>query len=300
MFFVTQLIGLFVIQGYNNGTTVLPYGMQPPPEVQKTSTSLISILFAFAIAITLFFILTKIKAENFIRLWFLTVTVIALGLTINIFLLKINLTYYTAFVAIIIAIPLAYIKIFRRDLIVHNLTELLIYPGIAAVFIPLLNVFGITILLLIISIYDIWAVWHSKVMQKMAKYQINTIKFFTGFFVPYASEKDKLKIKTIREKYADKDDKFLQKKFKNAGIRVNLAILGGGDVIFPIITAGIFYVIYNSVISALIITIGATIAISSLFFFAKKKKFYPAMPFITIGIYLAMILVWILQMFHLI
>jgi len=305
MFLVTQLIGLFVIQGYNNGTIILPYGMQPPPEIQQTSTSLISILFAFVIAITLFFILTKIKAEKFIRLWFAVVTVIALGLTFNVilfYLLKnFNLiTNYLPYIALLIAIPLAYIKIFKRDMIVHNFTELLIYPGIAAVFIPLLNVFGIIILLLVISIYDIWAVWHSEVMQKMAKYQINTLKFFTGFFVPYASKKDKLKIKTIKDKYADKDDKFLQKKFNDAKIRVNLAILGGGDIIFPIITAGVFYVIYNSIIAALIITLGATIAISSLFFFAKKKKFYPAMPFITIGIYLAMILVWTLQYFHII
>jgi presenilin-like A22 family membrane protease len=301
MFLVTQLIGLFVIQTYNNGNIQLPYGMQPPPEVQQTSSSLISILFAFIIAIVVFLLLTKIKAETFIRIWFAVVTVLALGLTFNailIHLLKNFNSDYLPYLALVIAIPLAYIKIFKRNMLVHNFTELLIYPGIAAVFISLLNVLGIIILLLIISIYDIWAVWHSKVMQKMAQYQINTLKFFTGFFVPYASKKDKLKIRTIKEKYANKNEKFLEKKFKNAKIKVNLAILGGGDVVFPIIAAGVVYVAYKSVIASLIITLGATIAISSLFLFAKKKRFYPAMPYITVGIYLAMILVWTLQILH--
>lgn len=297
MFLVTQLMGIFIIQAYNNGTIALPYGMQPPPEIQKGTSSLISILISFIIAVAIFFLLTKIKAENFIRIWFLTVTIIAIGLSLNIILRKFGMVYYVPFIAIIIAMPLAYIKIFKRDMLVHNLTEILIYPGIAAVFIPLLNVFGIIILLLIISLYDIWAVWHSEVMQKMAHYQINTLKFFTGFFVPYASKKDKIKIREIREKYTNKKDKFIEKKLKEAKIKINLAILGGGDIIFPIITAGVFYVTYNSAISALIISLAATISISSLFFFAKKKKFYPAMPYLTIGIYLGMILVWTLQFF---
>ena len=47
------------------------------------------------------------------------------------------------------------------------------------------------IILFIISIYDMWAVWHSKVMQKMAEFQMNNLKFFTGFFVPYADKKEK-------------------------------------------------------------------------------------------------------------
>ena len=30
-------------------------------------------------------------------------------------------------------------KIYRKNLIIHNLTELAIYPGIATVFVPILN-----------------------------------------------------------------------------------------------------------------------------------------------------------------
>ncbi len=298
MFLITQLIGLFVIHAYLSGIT-LPYGMEPPPEIKnETSISLISIIFSFIIAITLFFILIKFKAETFIRIWFFVVTIIAIALSLNVIAFKLT-PLYASILAIILAIPLAYIKIFKRNILVHNLTELLIYPGIAAVFIPILSLTGITILLLLISIYDIWAVWHIGFMQKMAKYQINNLKFFTGFFIPYAGKKEKEKIKLIKEKYLDKSEKFMNEKFKKAKIRVNLAILGGGDVIFPIITAGVFYKVYNSFIPAFIITITATLALLTLFMLARKGKFYPAMPFLTIGMYFGMIINFILSSFKL-
>ena len=210
MFIITQIIGIFVIYAYSQGID-LPYGMQPPTDFQQNNNLAVgisSLFFSFLIAILVFILLMKLKAETFIRLWFFIVTVLALGLTINIILIYIikipSFVDYISYLALVIALPLAYIKIFRRNMIVHNSTELLIYPGIAAVFVVLLaNLFGsfliigMVLVLLAISIYDFWAVWHSEIMQKMAKYQINTLKFFTGFFIPYASEKDKLKIKKV-------------------------------------------------------------------------------------------------------
>ena len=197
MFVVTQLIGLFVISIYNSPGHILPFNMQPPAEINP-GEAFPSIIIAFIIAIGLFFILTKINAEKLIRFWFFIVTALALGLTLKaLFLFGFKdivltntipiLSYiipefsvFSLIIFFIIALPLALIKIFKRNIILHNLTELLIYPGIAAVFIPILNVYTIVILLLIISLYDIWAVWHSGFMQKLAKYQIDTIKIFTG------------------------------------------------------------------------------------------------------------------------
>ena len=303
MFLITQLIGIFIIHTYNNGL-ILPYGMEPPEQVKQDS-SILSILFAFAIAISLFFILTKLKAETFIRLWFFIVTVIALGLSITafIFILLKNTSILQAFfsyMALVFAIPLTYIKIFKRNILVHNFTELLIYPGIAAVFVPIINMSGIIILLLLISVYDIWAVWHTGFMQKMAKYQIENLKFFTGFFIPYATKNQRLKIKQIKDKYVGKGEKFLNNKLNKSKIKISLAILGGGDVIFPIITAGVFFKTYHSIYSAVIISLFATIALLFLFILAKKKKFYPAMPFLTIGLYLGMIFNFLLIHFKII
>jgi presenilin-like A22 family membrane protease len=296
MFIITQLIGLFIISIYESPDNVLPF--EPPEEIKAGSQGvgfLKQLLVAFVIAIFLFLFLTRIRAEILIRFWFFAVIVLALILCFNAvfyFAFDNPNPYVTSIISLIIALPLAYVKIFKRDIRVHNLTELLIYPGIAAVFVPILNVLGIIILLLAISLYDIWAVWHTEFMQKMARYQIENLKFFTGFFVPYAGKKARLKLRKIRQKY--KTRKSLEKNLKKAKIKVNLAILGGGDIIFPIIAAGVFLRIFNSITSALIISLTATLALAFLFVLARKGKFYPAMPFITIGIYIGMIINFLL------
>ena len=288
MFFVTQLIGLAVVHYYGpeyqlvvdeNGKFIektvynLPYGMEPPEGVTPGST-LASIVMAIGIAVVFMLILMRYKAAIFLRLWFFIVVILALGVTINAILGSIP---YASIIAILIAIPLAAIKIFKRNIIVHNVTELFIYPGIASIFVPLLNIWTVVLLLIIISIYDIYAVWHAGFMQKMAQYQIKELKFFTGFFVPYLGPKERAMIKN-----AKKNDKLKDKK-----VKVNVAILGGGDVIFPIILAG---VVYNTLglLSALIISVGATAALGWLFYISKKGKFYPAMPFISVGCFIAL------------
>ena len=289
MFILTQFIGLYVVNYYSpvkiiegeiqNVTEpkILPFGMESP-KVEKESdyyNFFSSIIISFVIAILLLTFLTKFKAEFILKLWFFIVVMIALGISLKTILPDIK---YITFISLIIVLPLAYIKIYQRNFLVHNLTELFIYPGIAAVFVPILNIYTIIALLIVISIYDMWAVWHSGIMQKMAKYQINELKIFSGFFIPYASKKVKLQIQKIKE----------SKKKLGKKIKVNVAILGGGDIIFPIITSGVMLKTLGF-IPAIFVIIGATIGLSYLFFFAKKKKFYPAMPFITAGIFLGII-----------
>ena len=171
---------------------------------------------------------------------------------------------------------MAVIKIYGRNFVVHNATELLIYPGIAAVFVPFLNVWTIIALLIIISVYDAWAVWHSGIMQKMAKYQINQLKIFSGFFIPYASKK-------VKQQIANWKKTLSKSKLAKKKVKISVAILGGGDVVFPIITAGVMLKTLG-LYSALLVVLGATLGLGYLFFVSEKKKFYPAMPFITAGI----------------
>ena len=286
MFLITQIIGLAVINNYtpeyktvvDNGieknVTVnqLPYGLQPPET--EPAISVASILISMAIAIFLIFILSKIKATIILRLWFFLVVTIALAVSLNALL---PLQY--SILALVISLPLAFFKIFRQNLVVHNLTELFVYPGVAAIFVPILNIWTVMVLLVIISIYDIYAVWHSGFMQKMAKYQIHQLKIFAGFFVPDRTKKQRQQIKLLR--------KSKNKKLKNKKIKVSLAILGGGDVVFPIITAG---VVLRSlgIWQALIVSLAATLALAILFIYSQEGKFYPAMPFITAGIFLGL------------
>ena len=286
MFFISQLIGLFVITTYSpeitqsldsegnpiNVTTYnLPFGTNPPEDITP-KISLLSIVFAIAVAVAVIFLLMRLKAEIFLRIWFFIVVILALGVSLNAFLIKIP---YAQLIAIVIAVPLAIYKVFKRNILIHNTTELLIYPGIAAIFVPLLSLWTAVRLLIIISLYDMWAVWHSGIMQKMAKYQMEQVKVFPGFFIPYLSKNQKTKIKL-------ENSKVQKTKLAKKGIKVPVAILGGGDVVFPMILAGV--VLYSlGFIQAIIVSIGATIALAFLFKISEKGKFYPAMPFISAG-----------------
>jgi len=306
MFLITQLIGLYVVNYYTQGaisfdgekvnvtSPELPYGLESPE--LETSTDFnqvfVSIVIAFIIAISLLLFLMHFKAEVFLRLWFFLVVVIAISIALNAIIPAFK---YSSLLALAIALLLAYFKLFKRYILVHNLTELIIYPGIAAVFVPILNFFTIVLLLIIISVYDMWAVWHSGIMQKMAKYQMNQLKLFSGFFVPYLSSKQRAQVKAIKQKTSAKN---LEKK----KIKVNVAILGGGDVIFPIIAAGVMLKTFGFVsiaginipLASLLVILGAAFGLGYLFMSAEKKKFYPAMPFISAGIFLGMALSWII------
>ena len=173
---------------------------------------------------------------------------------------------------------------------VHNITELLIYPGIATVFIPILNIWAVVILLVIISFYDMYAVWHSGFMQKMAKFQIEKLKLFSGFFIPYMKKEDRLLIKNVKD--SKRSNKEKETKLKK--VKVNLAILGGGDVVFPIILAGVILRTLG-LWQAVTISIGATLALTYLFYKSEKGKFYPAMPFISVGCFIALAIIYLIK-----
>lgn len=295
MFIATQLIGLFVVSNYSPNVTQvvnssgeivnvtsynLPYGMDPPSDVEPRSVRDIAISFTivFAIAVILMLFLMKFNFDLIIRLWFFVVVILAIGVSVNSVLQGVpNSSVY----ALALALPLAFYKIFKRNIIVHNLTELIIYPGIAAIFIALLMswtrspITAVVVILIFISLYDMYAVWHAGFMQRMAQYQIKNLKLFTGFFVPYVGKK---------EKHVLLQNEKSKKKKK---VKVSVAILGGGDVVFPIVLAGVVYHAFG-LIPSLMITLGATLALAGLFWISKKGRFYPAMPFISAGCFIAL------------
>ena len=91
---------------------------------------------------------------------------------------------YANTIIIFLAISLAAWKILRPNVFIHNLTEVFIYGGIAALLVPIINLFSAFILLLLISIYDMYAVWKSKHMVSMAKFQ-SEAKVFAGLLKRY-------------------------------------------------------------------------------------------------------------------
>lgn len=302
MFLVAQFIGLYVVDSFASERNIdgeivpvldsktLPYGMHIPEieEEKDYGVTFSSIVVSFVIAILILFLLTRVKAKFVMRIWFLLVTILALGISFTAILPAVK---YASLIALVLAVPLALGKIYGRNFLLHNFSELLIYPGIAAVFVPLLNFWTVIILLVLISLYDMWAVWKSGIMQKMAKFQMDELKIFSGFFLPYVSKKQKEKIKKIREKIKKK--KISEKELKKKGIKVNVAILGGGDIVFPIITSGVILKTWG-IFPAILVIFGALIGLGLLLIYSKKKKFYPAMPFITAGMFLAIGISWLI------
>lgn len=262
-FFLSQLIGLTVINKYVNkeltaqtGQVVyeeLPYGIERP-EVEPKAAFLYLIV-ALLIGTVLFLLLVKFKKKFLWKLWFYLATLLCLSIAFAAFM--------SPAIAAILGVVLATLKIFRPTVLVHNFTELFIYGGLAILFVPLLNVVAAFLLLVILAIYDMFAVWKSKHMIKLARFQAKT-KMFAGLFVPY-----KRVDLTKRAKTAKK-------------AKIKTAVLGGGDMAFPLMFAGTV-MSYVGFFKALIIPLCAAVVLFLLFLFAKKDHFYPAMPFLTAG-----------------
>jgi len=247
LFLSAQFMGLFISYKYFNKP--LPYDIQKP-EFQE-ETSFVGIFTSILIVTVLAILLVKIKAEKLWRIWFFMSVWFALLISFSVFIRQ-ELAIVLAFVATVF-------KVLRPNMIIHNLAELFIYGGLAAIFSSSLSIFSVSILLILISIYDMIAVWKTKHMIKLAKFQTK-LKLFAGFLVPYKSGKE---IKT--------------------------AILGGGDIGFPLLFAAA--VLKTIGIKALIIPITTSLMLATLFFFGEKNKFYPAMPFLSIGCFLGYLII---------
>jgi len=280
MFLIAQIIGLVIVKQYitvkdvveinqetgeemvyaNISYSGLPLGIERPP-IGET-TSFMYVLAAILIGTVLFFFIVKWKKRVLWKVWFYLAVMLCLTIALAPFI-----SPMTAWIS---ALILAYFKVFRPQMILHNATELLIYGGLAAIFVPVMNLLSVIILLVLISIYDMFAVWYSKHMIKLAKFQTES-KVFAGLLIPYKKVQMGKKCKGGKK------------------AKVNIAILGGGDIGFPLIFAGVVMkgmLLQNPALGffkTLLIPVAASIALLLLFLNSRKGRFYPAMPFLTVG-----------------
>ncbi|MCB9358675.1 hypothetical protein H6503_01970 [Candidatus Woesearchaeota archaeon] len=270
IFLLSQLIGLFTISQYfgHDESGNIEYEDLPllleRPEVSE-SEAWIYIFTAIIIGTLLLLFLIKIKSTIITRIWFFFAIFIGLVLALA--------AYIGQNSAVIIAFIVTYWRMFHPNTIIHNLTEILVYGGIAVLFHEMLSTFFAALLLILIAAYDMIAVWKLKHMITMAKFQTQH-NLFAGAFLPY-----KKHIHLRPPKTSTSTTKLSTKSDKN---KVKTAVLGGGDMAFPLFFAGAVMKEYGFIYS-LIPVVFSTIALTILFLKAKKNKFYPAMPFITIG-----------------
>jgi presenilin-like A22 family membrane protease len=281
IFLASQIFGLFVTNQYidkeatkNTGNVTfanLPYNIERPPV--EENTSFVYIMIAIIVATILIFLLMKFKKPILWKLWFFTAVVLCITMSLGAFI--------NQAIALAIAAGLAVFKIFRPNVYIHNLTEIMIYPGLAAIFVPVMNVFAAIMMLLLISVYDMYAVWQSRHMIKLAKFQSDS-KVFAGLFIPYKkADGHTNKLPNITKS---------AKKTAITADKPRNAVLGGGDIGFPLIFAGVVMKgliisdgVALSMAKGVIISVFAAIALLMLLLKAEKDKFYPAMPFISLG-----------------
>lgn len=257
LFLSSHLIGLFVIKKYLPEDQQLPLGITKPEFDKKTSY--IPIIISLLIATFIALILIKLSALRIWKVWFFLSIFLTLTVSFAAFVPEL--------IALVIALLFSLLKIFKSNIFIHNFTELFIYGGLAAIFVPVLSIFSILILLILVSVYDMIAVWKTKHMISMAKFQAKS-KMFAGLFVPYKS-------KEVLEKVTAKKVETKKKIYREA-------ILGGGDIAFPLLFSGVILRDFGF-LQAVITSLTAAIALFILFMLAEKKKFYPAMPFVTVG-----------------
>lgn len=319
LFFFSQIIGIYIINKNIDVTSVLDnttgqvtnslnYEETPGLETMKVedeSTSYIPIFISIIVGTILGLLLAKFNKTGIWKFWFLFAVIIALYKSFSVFI--------PAAMAIATAVVFAYFKIFKPNFYVHNFTELFIYAGIASIFVPILNVVSATILLILIALYDAFAVWKSKHMITLAKFQSKAV--FAGLSLQYDSKSDKLvksnpanahfnmpantqnipkpneeiKIKQSSHPHSQRSqENHLHHLHPQSNIKT--AILGGGDIAFPLLFSGAVLkglLLTESATTAFfktaIIAVFATMALGTLLVKAEKDKFYPAMPFITAG-----------------
>jgi presenilin-like A22 family membrane protease len=279
VFFVSQIVGLVITDQYIAGKVInettgevinitytdLPLDIERP-EVEE-SNSWMYIVLAVLIGTILVLLLVRFKGVRLWKAWFFLS--VALCLTIAFY------AFLPVSIAAVLAVIIAILKIYKPNFLIHNLSEVFIYGGLAAIFVPIMNVLAASIMLILISIYDMIAVWKSKHMVKMAKFQSES-KVFAGLSIPY-------KLPTKAEKKADREARAVKRKGGHVVEKeVKSAILGGGDIGFPLLFAG---VIMKQVgfLNVLVVPIVAAIALFLLLYYAKKDRFYPAMPFLSAG-----------------
>lgn len=271
MFLLAQFIGLSVIEHYIDRTSgvptynALPYGLEPPPIDENYGWIFITV--GVLIGTGLVLVLMKFRRFNVWRVWFFLSALMTMGVAFSAFI--------NQWIAIVLAGILSFFKVFRPNFIIHNVTELFIYGGLAAIFVPILNIFSVVILLLLISVYDAYAVWKSKHMVSMAKFQAES-KIFAGFLIPKSEkvvkESPKKSLKRIKIAVPEKTPAY--------------ALLGGGDVAFPLLFAGVVLKSTGFVPLLFVIPICTAIALLGLLYFGEQGKFYPAMPFLSAGTFI--------------
>lgn len=143
--------------------------------------------------------------------------------------------------------------------VANNLFYAFVIPTVGVIYGLMIEPLYAALLLSAVALYDAWAVWKSKIMQKLATFLMKDIGAFPGYLVTYKQPKTKA---------------------KNSKDEIALGFLGGGDVFFLSLVP-VSFMQFNFILG-LATLFGMTIALVGLFLMSDKKP-YPAIPFMWAG-----------------
>lgn len=294
LFFIAQVVGLYIINQYidhkktsETGAVAwqsLPYNLERP-EVKNQSISFIYIAVAIFIGTLFILLLIKFKKIFIWKLWFFVTVWLTLSIAFAAFV--------NSAIAAVLALTVSALKLWKPTIILQNISEVFIYGGLAAIFVPMVNLFAAFMLLIVISIYDFIAVFKTKHMVKLAKFQSES-EVFAGLLIPYK----KGKILVEAKKSQKSDTQKAQGQAAKLGHAHSVAVLGGGDIGFTLIFAGVVMKglmlqepVLTGFLKTLIIPFLVTITLFILLIKGQQNKFYPAMPVLSLGCFVGYLVI---------
>lgn len=236
LFLIAEIFGLFIVKQYT--TRNLPYGLRPP-QVDK-SLFPFHFMLVLGLVTLLVFVLKKVELLNFWKVWFLLAVALATSVSLSIFM--------SSWMALLVAFAIAILRVKSKNTYVKNMSELLVYGGVVAIFAPIFTPKTILILMLLLAVYDIFSVFYSGHMVELLRIQEKT-GLFSGLSLQHEGGR---------------------------------ALLGGGDVMLPLLFAATVLK-FNGLISALFVLYFSTLSLFLLLLFGKKEKYYPAVPILAFG-----------------
>lgn len=254
-FIIANLLGLLAASELISAGTITQTAI-----LNEQASSAFYFFLMVLIAAGVMLLLYKLKADLFIKGWF----AFALFFT--------TMLFFSAFIPDLIAIlvSISLIALNRKfgSWELNNLIQIFAFAGAGAFFGTMVGFLPALIILGLISIYDIVAVFFTEHMVSLAKSGISSGTFM-GFMYPKGGKDIELDHEKIKE-------------MEDSKVKSKVGVLGGGDVIIPMIFAISLLKTFGVLASSLSI-FTAAIFLYLLLTKAQEGKFYPAMPFVSAG-----------------
>ncbi len=307
LFIASQAIGLWIISE-NMVVSVTPTGQvevaQRDPWERPDISGVQSVLYILGAVLTgtvLLLLIIHFRKRVLWKAWYFLAVGMAISLSLGVFIpfeVLFTVAGHTLVVppvmlASLIGFLFAVLKFLKPNIIIHNITEVFIYSGIAVLLVPILDLTWGALLLVAISVYDYIAVFKSRHMVTMARFQ-SSGSMFAGLSIPYSTESGLPVMGDLRPLDGEGAPP------PEGEPDMKTAILGGGDIAFPLIFSGAVMqelvkkrsvALSSALPLALVVSLCAAVALFWLLMAGKKDRFYPAMPFISAGCFLGTALV---------